>query len=150
MLWGDDDRGRGRGPNPMAKRDATTGGTHERERERPMRVEVNIDCADADVLRAFYCAALGYEARGEAGTYRACLPAGDAIGPKIVFQQVPEPKTVKNRMHLDVIVDDIEAEAARWIALGATRITVEPVREHGGAWIVMGDPEGNEICLCDS
>ena len=129
------------------------------------RVEVNIDCADADALRAFYCAALGYQARGEAGTYRACLPAGDATGPKIVFQQVPEPKTVKNRMHLDVIVDDIEAEAARWTAsstttlgrratcwtaLGATRTSAEPVREHGGAWIVMSDPEGNEICLCDS
>jgi predicted enzyme related to lactoylglutathione lyase len=134
----------------MAQRCAITSGNFGAQRERPMRVEVNIDCADADTLRAFYCAALGYEASGEAGTYRACLPAGDATGPKIVFQQVPEPKTVKNRMHLDVIVDDIEAEAVRWTALGATRISAEPVREHGGAWIVMGDPEGNEICLCDS
>ena len=114
------------------------------------RVEVNIDCTDADALRAFYCAALGYEPHGFAGSYRSCVPAGDSTGPKIVFQQVPEPKTVKNRMHLDVVVDDIEAEATRWIELGATRISAEPVREHGGAWIVMGDPEGNEICLCDS
>lgn len=115
------------------------------------RVEVNIDCADAEGLRAFYCAALGYEAYGRAGTtYCSCVPAGDSTGPKIIFQRVPEPKAVKNRLHLDVIVDDIDAEAARWTALGATRMSAEPVREHGGAWIVMGDPEGNEICICDS
>jgi predicted enzyme related to lactoylglutathione lyase len=114
------------------------------------RVEVNVDCADADGLRGFYCEALGYEAHGFAGAYRSCVPAADSTGPKIVFQQVPEPKTVKNRMHLDVIVDDIEAEATRWTALGASRVSAEPVREHGGAWIVMQDPEGNEICICDS
>jgi predicted enzyme related to lactoylglutathione lyase len=113
-------------------------------------VEINIDCADPDALRAFYCAAFGYEAHGHVGAYRSCVPGADAVGPKIVFQQVPEAKTVKNRLHFDVIVADSEAAAQRLIALGATRVSAEPVRQHGGAWIVMRDPEGNELCLCDS
>jgi predicted enzyme related to lactoylglutathione lyase len=63
---------------------------------------------------------------------------------------VPEPKAVKNRIHLDLVVDDIEAESVRFISLGATRVSAEPLCEDGGCWIVMLDPEGNEICLCDS
>ena len=115
------------------------------------RVEVNIDCAGGETLRAFYCAALGYEPHGNAGaTYCSCVPGPGAEGPKLIFQQVPEAKVAKNRVHLDLIVDDIEAEAARWVGLGATRVSAEPVREFGGAWIIMLDPEGNELCLCDS
>jgi len=115
-----------------------------------IEVQVNIDCADAVALRAFYCAALGYEPHAEATVYTSSVPGKGAIGPKIVFQQVPEAKAVKNRVHLDIVVDDIEAEASRWGALGATRVSAEPVCEAGGCWIVMLDPEGNEICLCDS
>ncbi len=115
-----------------------------------IELQVNIDCADADALRAFYCDALGYRPRGNAGQYRSCIPGDNATGPRIVFQQVPEPKAVKNRIHLDLVVDDIEAESVRFIALGATRVSADPVCEDGGCWIVMLDPEGNEICLCDS
>ena len=115
-----------------------------------IEVQINIDCADADALRAFYCEALGYRAHRESGTYVSCIPGAGAVGPKIVFQQVPEPKVVKNRVHLDLVVDDIEAESARFVALGATRVSVEPIGEGGDRWIVMLDPEGNEICLCAS
>jgi predicted enzyme related to lactoylglutathione lyase len=115
-----------------------------------IEVQINIDCADANALRAFYCEALGYRAHREAGTYASCIPGAGAVGPKIVLQQVPEPKAVKNRVHLDLVVDDIEAESVRFVALGATRVSAEPVCEGGGCWIVMLDPEGNEICLCDS
>lgn len=113
-------------------------------------IQINIDCADADALRAFYCHALGYLEKGALGQYRSCVPAPGEVGPKLVFQQVPEAKAGKNRVHLDLIVDDIEAEAVRYVALGATRVSAEPVCEGGGCWIVMLDPEGNEICLCDS
>jgi predicted enzyme related to lactoylglutathione lyase len=115
-----------------------------------VELQINIDCADADALRAFYCEALGYRARGELAQYRSCIPGDGVVGPTLVFQEVPEPKSGKNRVHLDLIVDDIESEAARYVALGATRVSAEPVREGGGCWIVMLDPEGNEICLCDS
>ena len=115
-----------------------------------MEVQVNIDCADADALRDFYCEALGYLPKGTIEQYRSCVPGKGVSGPKIIFQQVPEPKRVKNRLHLDLVVDDIEAEAARFVALGASRVSAEPVRDADGAWIVMLDPEGNEICLCDN
>lgn len=114
-----------------------------------MEIQINLDCADLDRMVTFYTAALGYVAHGTAGTtYASIVPANGAPGPKVVFQRVPEPKSAKNRMHLDIVVGDaIEAEAERWAALGATR--GEHVREHGGEWIVMRDPEGNEICLCN-
>jgi hypothetical protein len=115
-----------------------------------VEVQINIDCADADSLRDFYCQALGYVPRGAGGQYRSCVPAEGGHGPTLVFQQVSETKRAKNRVHLDLIVgDDIEGEAARFASLGATRISDEPVRELGHAWVVMADPEGNEICICD-
>ena len=114
-----------------------------------IEVQVNIDCADASGLRAFYCEALGYRPEGAMGQYVSCTPGDSAVGPKIIFQQVPESKSVKNRVHLDLIVDDIEAEAVRFVGLGATRVSPQPVCEGGGCWIVMLDPEGNEVCLCD-
>jgi predicted enzyme related to lactoylglutathione lyase len=114
-----------------------------------VEIQINIDCSDPDALRAFYCEALGYLPRGQMGSYRSCVPPEGVVGNTIVFQQVPEPKVAKNRVHLDLIVDDIEAEATRWVGLGATRVSAQPVCE-GDCWIVMLDPEGNEICLCDS
>lgn len=112
-------------------------------------VQINIDCADAIALRAFYCAAFGYRTHAESGQYASCIP-GDGPGPKIVFQQVPETKVAKNRVHLDLIVDDIEAESRRCIDLGATRVSAAPIGDEDGSWIVMLDPEGNEFCLCDA
>jgi len=112
-------------------------------------VQVNIDCSDPGSLRSFYCDALGYLAEGGGERYVACVPGAGAHGPRIVFQRVPEGKVVKNRMHLDLVVDDIEAEAARFASLGASRVSPQPVSDGGCAWIVMTDPEGNELCLCD-
>ncbi|SRR6266480_6401382 len=113
-----------------------------------MRIDINIDCADLDRMVDFYTAALGYVPHGSLGeTYRSLMPGG-GDGPKIIFQQVPEPKVAKNRMHLDLAVDDIEAEARRFVELGATRVSAEPFVESACVWIVMQDPEGNELCLC--
>ncbi|MFJ3900374.1 VOC family protein [Streptomyces sp. NPDC090025] len=70
------------------------------------------------------------------------------LGRRILFQRVPEPKTVKNRLHIDVHSDPgtaREAEVARLTALGAT--VFREVAEPGGAWTVMLDPEGNEFCV---
>jgi predicted enzyme related to lactoylglutathione lyase len=61
---------------------------------------------------------------------------------------VPERKQGKNRMHLDLWVSDIEAEAQRLVGLGARRQSAQPLEELGSRWIVMADPEGNEFCLC--
>lgn len=106
---------------------------------------LTLDVADPDVQQAFWCAALGYEHVGGVGHYRA-LAAAAGIGPKLLLQQVPEAKTAKNRLHLDLHVADIDAEAARLEACGAVR--VGKVDEFGISWIVMHDPEGNEFCVC--
>ena len=94
------------------------------------------------------CPSLRYEPFGAAGPYRSATPSAGGAGPKFVFQQVPEPPPAgKNRLHVDIIVgDEIEAEMTRLEALGATRVT-ELIEEVGTAWIVLGDPEGNEFCL---
>lgn len=79
-------------------------------------------------------------------------------GPRIFFQQVPEGKVVKNRVHLDVRaapgleaderLNALEAECSRLLALGATRVQrFEPEPYLSGGFIVMQDPEGNEFCL---
>jgi predicted enzyme related to lactoylglutathione lyase len=108
-----------------------------------------LDCTDPERLAAFWAPALGYVNLGTAGSYVALFPDGRP-GPKLLLQRVPEPKTVKNRMHLDVEVDDIEAEADRLVALGATRVSEAPCSEHGSTWMLMNDPEGNEFCICDA
>lgn len=65
-----------------------------------------------------------------------------------MLQAVPEPKTTKIRLHLDLVVDDPEAEVARLVGLGAVRVDGDPFEEHGHRWIAMTDPEGNEFCVC--
>ncbi len=112
------------------------------------KLELVLDCADADRLADFWAAALGYRRLGSAGNYRSLVDP-DRISPKLILQEVAEPKTAKNRLHLDLHAADIEAEASRLVGLGATRTRDEPFLEHGTSWILMADPEGNEFCVCE-
>jgi predicted enzyme related to lactoylglutathione lyase len=107
-----------------------------------------LDCSDPKRLAEFWAPALGYVNLGSTGSYVLLLP-NEKPGPKLLLQQVPESKTVKNRMHLDIETADIEAEATRLEALGARRVRDEHLHEHGSSWILMNDPEGNEFCVCD-
>lgn len=106
-----------------------------------------LDCADLDRSAAFWCGVLGYAAAPDANArYRALQPPG-GNGVELLLQRVPEPKTAKNRMHLDLRVPDVEAEVARLVALGARRVTDEPIAEDGWTWYVLADPDGNEFCV---
>ena len=107
-----------------------------------------LDCRDPQTLAPFWAEALGYVEVGSAGAY-VLLVDPDGVRPKLLLQAVPETKTTKNRMHLDIDAEDIEAEAARLEALGASRLAAEPRHEHGTTWILLADPEGNELCVCD-
>jgi predicted enzyme related to lactoylglutathione lyase len=107
-----------------------------------------LDCADPERLAAFWAPALGYVNLGDVGAYAVLVPEGRP-GPKLLLQRVPEPKTVKNRMHLDIETGDVAAEAARLEDLGARRVRADEIHEHGTTWVVMADPEGNEFCVCD-
>ncbi|MFI6354770.1 VOC family protein [Streptomyces sp. NPDC050743] len=72
---------------------------------------------------------------------------GTGLGRRLLFQRVPEPKTVKNRLHLDLHPGEGRRadEVARLRALGAR--VLDEVKEPSGAWVVMADPEGNEFCV---
>ena len=108
-----------------------------------------LDCADPETLAEFWAAALGYESLGTAGNY-VLLVSPTQGRPKLLLQGVPEPKTTKNRMHIDIETPDIEPEATRLEGLGATRLRAEQQNEHGSTWILRADPEGNEFCVCDA
>lgn len=72
--------------------------------------------------------------------------SGTGVGRRLLFNRVPEPKTVKNRLHVDVHSGgQREATVARLQAHGATLI--RHVKELGGEWSVLADPEGNEFCV---
>jgi uncharacterized glyoxalase superfamily protein PhnB len=68
-------------------------------------------------------------------------------GPSLTLQRVPEPKRGKNRMHLDLLVDNPDADVIRLRRLGATMVTPVPREEFGQRWFVLADPEGNEFCV---
>ncbi|MEQ1702603.1 MAG: VOC family protein [Ilumatobacteraceae bacterium] len=107
-----------------------------------------LDCSDPHRLAEFWAAALDYVNVGAAGAYVSLYPR-DGNGPKLLLQAVTDTKTVKNRMHIDVIAADIEVEAGRLIGLGARRTSTGICQEHGSSWIAMVDPDGNEFCICD-
>ncbi|MGH9209210.1 MAG: VOC family protein [Acidimicrobiales bacterium] len=115
----------------------------------PSTIGLVLDCADPAALAEFWAAALDYAIVGDAGNYVALVPNGRP-GPKLLLQRVTEPKRVKNRMHIDIETPDIRSEAARLEAHGATRVQPDTRSEHGSTWILMADPEGNELCVCDA
>ncbi|POX56356.1 hypothetical protein C3489_04665 [Streptomyces sp. Ru71] len=73
--------------------------------------------------------------------------SGTGLGRRLLFQRVPEPKTVKNRLHLDLHPGDGRraGEVERLTGLGAS--VLREVKEPSGQWVVMADPEGNEFCV---
>src|SRR2546423_5071943 len=111
-----------------------------------MKLVTVLDCQDPQALAPFWAAALGYKQVAAAGQY-VVLGTGDRTGHELILQGVAEPKTAKNRMHLDIKAENVDAEVARLVGLGA-RTTSEPVEEWGERWVVLVDPEGNEFCVC--
>ena len=123
--------------------------------------ELSVDCADPATLARFWAEVLGYQVLDESDDLVEIGPggvsdeqrladvrSGPAV-PSLFFARVPEPKTVKNRLHLDVspIDGDQDGEVARLERLGARRTDLAPA---GGSWVVMTDPEGNEFCVLRS
>jgi hypothetical protein len=108
---------------------------------------VVVDCLDPVPLAEFWAAVLGTEVAYAEDGWVSLRSAG-AGHPRVAFQQVPESKVAKNRLHLDVWVPDIEAAAVAAEALGATRLGGPvPVEESPEPFQVMADPAGNEFCF---
>ena len=118
-----------------------------------MRIEVAIDVNDPELMITFYKNLLGYrtnevdnERYGPDQIYYSAVdPTG--LGPKLIFQVVPEKPSAKNRIHIDLHVSDIEEQTLRAVELGATRIDDSPITEAGSRWIRLADPEGNIFCV---
>jgi catechol-2,3-dioxygenase len=109
---------------------------------------VTVDCRDAPRMAQFWSVVLGREVAEEStGEHMVLLARDDAATePRIVFNKVPEPKTVKNRVHLDLISRTFDDEVARLLSLGAQRL-----RDFKGdnSWSTFADIEGNEFDLID-
>jgi hypothetical protein len=139
-------------------------------------IQVVMDCADPARLSAFWAVALGYEVQpppegfdsweaflGSIGipesewNSRSAVVDPDDKGPRLFFQRVPEPKTVKNRVHVDVNAGgghEVSAEERR--ALVAAKVdelvsagasVFKEFDESDEHWVVLQDPEGNEFCV---
>ena len=108
-----------------------------------------VDSADPQASATFWENALGWRRTHDSADEVALEPpAGspeDGVSPDILFLRVPEPKDVKNRLHIDLRPDDQAAEVARLEAIGATRTSVG--QGEGVTWVVMTDPDGNEFCV---
>ena len=150
----------------------------------PRTVQITFDARDPRALSAFWAEVMGYVLPAPPGVdlpagadpfpaweeflERIGVPADQrnsrsaaedpaGVGPRLFFQQVPEGKVAKNRVHLDVRVGTglvgaerlaaLEAESARLVALGATQVQVLLADEENESCIVMQDVEGNEFCL---
>ncbi len=106
--------------------------------------EIVVDCRDPGKLSAFWGALLGVEPTIRETAWATVRDP--ASGLVVAFQAVPEPKTGKNRLHIDVQVADLADATAACVVLGAT--PEGPVIEDAhGAFQVMLDPEGHEFCL---
>jgi predicted enzyme related to lactoylglutathione lyase len=109
-------------------------------------IGLSVDCADAATLARFWADVLDRKVSPESTAEFAAIAAGEPTqGPALAFHQVPEVKTVKNRLHLDLISSDFAAESDRLLSLGATRVT--DVDGGGARWTTFRDPEGNEFDL---
>lgn len=110
-------------------------------------IDIVLDCNEPQRLERFWSVALGYRAYWSSEELVVLVPE-DGVRPPLLLMQVPEPRAGKNRMHLDIVTDDVEAEVARLQTEGATRAH-EGQREFAGAyWVTMADPDGNKFCVC--
>jgi len=136
-------------------------------------LQIAVDAADPHHLNRFWAAALDYEIEDHHDMIGEIVAAGhasleediieidgrrawktaaaskprDGAGPRLLFQVVPEPKTVKNRVHLDLHFppDRRDEEVARLTELGATKLW--DGQQGPQQWVTMADPEGNEFCV---
>jgi hypothetical protein len=109
--------------------------------------QVIVDAADPGALGRWWATALGWVVVNDDPEDFEIRPTPDRL-PALLFGRVPEAKTVKNRLHLDLRPDDQAAEVERLLELGATRADVGQGPDV--SWTVLADPEGNEFCVLSS
>jgi catechol 2,3-dioxygenase-like lactoylglutathione lyase family enzyme len=108
--------------------------------------ELCIDCHEPRLLAEFWAAVLGWKVVDDDGDFVEVADPDGSL-PTLLFAKVPEPKAVKNRLHIDVSPRDRDQaeEVERILALGATHADVG--QGDDVSWVVLADPEGNEFCV---
>ncbi|KQP83945.1 VOC family protein [Aeromicrobium sp. Leaf291] len=116
----------------------------------------SVDCADAYALSEFWKQVLAYvDVEGDPNEpgHEECMILDPGSGHHLLFIEVPEAKTVKNRIHLDLRPrSGTQAdEVARLVSIGATQVAdLRGKYGPGTGWVVLADPEGNEFCILRS
>ena len=109
---------------------------------------ITFDCTDARALASFWSRLTGWHVYYDDDPEVAVAPSFPSLSTQLLFIPVPEGKTVKNRVHLDLMPDEgtrDEAVAAA-IEAGATLIA-DHRKDDGSGWVTLADPEGNELCI---
>jgi len=109
--------------------------------------ELIIDCAEPRKVAEFWAAVLGYTVSKDSNDTDVELENLNGALPTLLFTRVPEPKSVKNRLHIDVNATDgasQQQELERLLDLGARHVDIGQGEQ---TWFVLADPEGNEFCL---
>ena len=110
---------------------------------------VCVDAIDPAAIAGFWESVLGWRRTHEEPDEVVLEPpegsAEDGVSPDLLFLRVPEEKTLKNRLHIDLRPLDQEEEVRRLESLGARRVSVGQGEE--ATWVVLADPEGNEFCV---
>jgi hypothetical protein len=136
-----------------------------------MPLQISFDARDPHALASFWAAAMDYDVEDHHDVVEQVIAAGhlradsddvevvdgrkrfreaaacrsSATGDRLLFQVVPEAKTVKNRVHLDLHVEDRAAKLEQLYALGATHLW--DGQQGPQTWVTIADPEGNELCV---
>jgi predicted enzyme related to lactoylglutathione lyase len=105
---------------------------------------VSVDAANPPKLARFWARVLDYQVLVE-DEWETVIGAAPEVYPGLCFLPVPESKSGKNRLHIDLAPDDHDAEVARLLALGATKVDIG--QGDDVSWRVLADPEGNEFCV---
>src|SRR3982751_5014418 len=108
--------------------------------------QVVVDCEDPARLARWWAEALGYQIVYEEPDEVEIRRSKEEM-PGLLFTPVPDAKTVKNRLHIDLRPDDQEAEVERLVDMGARPVDLG---QHDISWVVLADPEGNEFCVLAS
>jgi predicted enzyme related to lactoylglutathione lyase len=110
-------------------------------------VDIGIDVNDLEVMTSFYEALVGFKTVRSAHNYSYLVNPSNAA-PHLFLQKVPEARTEKNRLHLDIVVPSLPEAVRRAETLGA--VQVAEFRTHITWFVVLSDPEGNQFCLVDA
>lgn len=107
---------------------------------------VSVDCRDARAVANFWMEMLGYDLTdfSEDGEVEIELSPKDGKGSSLLFVEVPEGKSIKNRIHFDLRPDDQQAEVERAKNLGGKEVDIG---QGDQTWVVLADIEGNEFCI---